>query len=113
MKGDRDQCLRVFNNVLKNAVQSLDDVEDPLIEIRAEKYNSVVHIIIHDNGCGIPEELQPKIFTPNFTTKSTGTGFGLTMVKNSVLAFNGAMSFETKIDEGTTFTLTFPLVDEI
>jgi two-component system nitrogen regulation sensor histidine kinase NtrY len=63
-----------------------------------------------DNGVGIAEEIKPKLFTPNFTTKTTGTGLGLAMVKNSVTSFNGTISFETEINKGTTFILEFPAV---
>jgi two-component system, NtrC family, nitrogen regulation sensor histidine kinase NtrY len=110
VKGDRDQCLRVFNNVLKNAVQALDESENPRIEIDAKEMDNKIQIIIKDNGCGIDEELKAKIFTPNFTTKTTGSGLGLAMVKNSMLGFEGDIRFTSEKGLGTSFYLEFMLV---
>lgn len=105
---DRDQCLRVFTNLLKNAGQSIPDYRKGMIEITATSNEQDVIIKIKDNGCGIPMELQSKIFTPNFTTKTTGTGLGLAMVKNSIVSFGGTITFETVEDIGTTFIITLP-----
>lgn len=107
VRGDRDQCLRVFNNLLKNAVQALEEVNDPLIEIKAAREGSMVKIMFIDNGCGIPESLKLKIFSPNFTTKTTGSGLGLAMVKNIMQGFGGAVSFESEKGKGTVFYLEF------
>ncbi|WP_317899483.1 sensor histidine kinase [Aurantibacillus circumpalustris] len=107
VNGDRDQCLRVFNNVLKNALQALDGVKDPLINIDIEKNEGVVIIAISDNGCGIDDDMKSKIFTPNFTTKTTGSGLGLAMVKNIMLGFEGSISFTSESGKGTTFYLEF------
>lgn len=111
VKGDRDQCLRVFNNVLKNALQALDERENPFVEISCERKTNSVVISIHDNGCGISDELKSKIFTPNFTTKTTGSGLGLAMVKNILLGFEGTIWFESESETGTTFYLEFILSD--
>lgn len=105
---DKDQCIRIFTNLIKNAEQAIPDNRNGKIEIVASNTNQFVTIKITDNGCGIPDELKSKLFTPNFTTKSTGTGLGLAMVKNSILSFNGSISFDTKLNEGTTFTINFP-----
>ena len=61
-----------------------------------------------DNGIGIPEEQQPRIFSPNFTTKSAGMGLGLSMVKNIMQECGGDISFHSVEGKGTTFTLIFP-----
>jgi len=108
MQADKDQCVRVFTNLLKNAEQSIPESRVGKIEVKAYVENNMIVVKIKDNGCGIAQELQHKLFTPNFTTKTTGTGLGLAMVKNSVLSFNGTITFETDINFGTTFTLTFP-----
>jgi two-component system nitrogen regulation sensor histidine kinase NtrY len=107
VKGDRDQCLRVFNNILKNAVQAVDEVENALIEIRYHRSGSVAIISISDNGCGINDELKTKIFTPNFTTKTTGSGLGLAMVKNIIQGFGGDIRFESEAGKGSVFYLEF------
>jgi len=111
IKGDRDQCLRVFNNILKNAVQAMEDLQDPHIYIGCEQKEDVVIISIQDNGCGINEALRSKIFTPNFTTKTTGSGLGLAMVKNIMLGFGGSISFTSEQEKGTTFYLEFKLAE--
>lgn len=112
VKGDRDQCLRVFNNILKNAVQALDESRDPLIDISFDLSNDKVTIAIRDNGCGIDEDLKPKIFTPNFTTKNTGSGLGLAMVKNILDGFGGKIWFESEKGSKTTFYLQFLPADK-
>jgi len=109
IKGDRDQCLRVFNNILKNAVQALEGFNNPVIEIAREFREEGVVISIEDNGCGIDEELKSKIFTPNFTTKNTGSGLGLAMVKNIMVGFGGSIGFVSEKNKGTTFILEFKI----
>jgi nitrogen fixation/metabolism regulation signal transduction histidine kinase len=105
--GDKDQALRVFNNIIKNAVQALDDISNPKIEIGMIKSDIAIIISIKDNGTGINPELQKKLFTPNFTTKNTGSGLGLAMVKNIMQGFNGKVWFESEINKGTCFYLEF------
>ncbi|MBA3679814.1 MAG: HAMP domain-containing histidine kinase [Bacteroidetes bacterium] len=105
--GDKDQALRVFNNILKNAVQALDERESPKIEISMNENDTSVIILITDNGVGIGAEMKQKLFTPNFTTKNTGSGLGLAMVKNIMQGFNGKVWFDSEINKGTTFYLEF------
>jgi two-component system nitrogen regulation sensor histidine kinase NtrY len=109
---DREQCLRIFTNLLKNAEQSIPENRKGKIEVTAFADKNNVTIKVKDNGCGIAEELTHRLFIPNFTTKTTGTGLGLAMVKNSVVSFNGTISFETDINFGTTFILVFPVVNQ-
>lgn len=106
---DREQCLRIFTNLLKNAEQSVPINRRGKIEVMAYVTETYVTVKVKDNGIGIAEEIKSKLFTPNFTTKSTGTGLGLAMVKNSVVSFNGTITFETELNEGTIFTLLFPV----
>jgi two-component system nitrogen regulation sensor histidine kinase NtrY len=105
---DKDQCIRIFTNLVKNAEQSIPDNRKGEIKITANSDDNFVTIKVTDNGSGIPTELRPKIFTPNFTTKSTGTGLGLAMVKNSIQSFKGTIDFETELNVGTTFTIKLP-----
>lgn len=104
---DKNQCLRIFNNVIKNAVQSIPEGREGEISIHISLREQMVLVCVKDNGIGIPDEMKAKIFVPNFTTKSTGTGLGLAMVKNSIVAFGGEIWFESKRNEGTSFYLTF------
>lgn len=105
---DKEQCLRIFTNLLKNAEQSIPITQKGKIEINAKVTSGEIVVTVKDNGCGIPEELNSKMFVPNFTTKTTGTGLGLAMVKNSVISFNGTISFDSEVNVGTVFTLIFP-----
>jgi len=106
---DREQLLRVFNNLLRNAIQAMVDDRPGNIAVKLHEKDGFYEIEIMDNGTGIPEELREKIFYPNFTTKSTGMGLGLAMVKNSVESFNGKVRFESEPGEGTTFFVSLPI----
>ena len=102
---DRDQLIRVFNNLLTNAIQAIPDERQGQIKITLLKKGEGYQIRIKDNGQGIPEELQEKVFYPNFTTKSSGTGIGLSMSRNIIEQFGGQIYFETEKNVGTTFII--------
>lgn len=104
---DKEQMLRVFNNLLKNAIQATSEVEHPQIVINSKAYEENYLISISDNGCGIPESLKQKIFTPNFTTKSTGSGLGLAMIKNIFDTIQAKIWFESEEHKGSIFYLEF------
>lgn len=107
---DREQLQRVFNNLIKNAIQSVPETREGKIFITLEKPNNTVLIKIQDNGTGISDEMKDKIFTPNFTTKSTGMGLGLAMVKSIIENCGGVIWFETIVDKGTVFFIALPLI---
>lgn len=107
VKGDREQCLRVFNNLFKNAIQALEEVENPRLDVFCEMKEHSVVIEVRDNGCGIDDEKKSKVFTPNFTTKNTGSGLGLAMVKNILEGFDGSIWFVSQKNQGTSFYLEF------
>jgi len=102
---DPEQVSHVFTNILKNALQALQGRPDSDI-IVILKVADRVEISISDNGPGIPEAVQSKIFMPNFTTKSTGMGLGLAITKNIVDGCEGSITFDTS-DKGTTFYIYF------
>lgn len=107
--GDKDQLLRSFNNLLKNAIEAAVGVEKSLIYIKITNDSQQVYVEIDDNGKGIDPELQDNIFVPNFTTKSSGTGLGLAFVKQAVENAGGTIDFKSVANTGTTFYLSFPL----
>ncbi|TAJ12801.1 GHKL domain-containing protein [Marinilabiliaceae bacterium JC017] len=109
---DRDQMLSVFNNILKNAVQSIPPKAEGIIKIALDTSLSKVHISIADNGRGMTEEIKEKVFRPNFTTKSGGMGLGLAIVKNIINNTKGHIWFETQEGVGTTFFIELPLYHE-
>lgn len=105
---DENQMLRVFNNLLKNAIQALPAERKGIIRIDLENEENYCRITFTDNGMGIPSEQQTRIFSPNFTTKSAGMGLGLAMVKNIIDNSRGQIWFESKENEGTTFYILLP-----
>jgi len=109
--GDKDLLLRVFNNLIQNARQAIPENRSPKIGIFIHKLKDEWHIEVKDNGSGIPEENQSKIFTPYFTTKSKGTGLGLAMVKQIIDMHEGKINYETS-SKGTTFNITFKVYEE-
>ncbi|HZX59769.1 MAG TPA: ATP-binding protein, partial [Mucilaginibacter sp.] len=110
INADRDQLLRCFNNLLKNAIEAIPPDYQGLIEINYLLTSKNILLSIKDNGNGIAENLRDKIFEPNFTTKSSGTGLGLAFVKNSIENAGGKVWFETVISVGTTFYISLPEV---
>jgi nitrogen fixation/metabolism regulation signal transduction histidine kinase len=110
VRADKDQLLRSFNNLLKNAIEAVADGKEGIIDIAGLQINNKVEIKISDNGSGIPLNSRNNIFVPNFTTKSSGTGLGLAFVKQAIQNVNGNIYFTTEIDVGTTFYITLPLV---
>ncbi|MGZ3766087.1 MAG: ATP-binding protein [Mucilaginibacter sp.] len=108
INADRDQLLRCFNNLLKNAIEAMPQGRSGLIEINYLITSKNILLSVKDNGNGIPENLREKIFEPNFTTKSSGTGLGLAFVKNSIENAGGKVWFETIIGTGTTFYFSLP-----
>lgn len=107
-KFDRTQLIRVVTNLVKNATQALKDVKNPHIIVTVEEEEEMVCISVTDNGSGISEENKTKVFEPKFTTKSSGMGLGLAMVKNIVETYGGSISFVSKQNKGTIFNVRFP-----
>jgi two-component system, NtrC family, nitrogen regulation sensor histidine kinase NtrY len=107
---DKDQLVRIFTNLVKNALQSIPDERKGLVVLQVMDEHDYFRVSVQDNGSGIPKELIDKIFTPNFTTKSGGTGLGLAMVKNMVNMMNGEIWFTTVENKGTSFFVRLPRV---
>ena len=106
---DKEQVLIVFSNLIQNGIQAVPKGREAVIKIKAEEIKDNVKISITDNGSGVPEELKDKLFIPNFTTKSSGMGLGLAIVKNIIVNAGGEIWYETQMDVGTTFYVTFPV----
>lgn len=109
VEADKTQLNRLFTNLLQNAVQSVPDFRNIKIAITSKRDNGYAFVSIKDNGSGIPASMQTKIFAPNFTTKTSGTGLGLAMCKGIVEKVNGSISFETKEGEWTVFYVRIPI----
>lgn len=110
INADKTQMNRLFTNLFTNAVEACRERGNCRIEVNEHKDAGQIVISIKDNGEGIAPEMQERIFVPNFTTKSSGTGLGLAMCKGIVEQAKGSIWFETKQGEGTTFFVQLPVV---
>lgn len=107
---DENLLVRTFNNLLINALQSVPEGREPIIEVSMEQSGADrIKICIADNGAGIPEEVQPKVFVPNFTTKTSGSGIGLAVARRGIESAGGQIWFETQENVGTSFCIELPL----
>ncbi|MFH6767436.1 HAMP domain-containing sensor histidine kinase [Gaetbulibacter aquiaggeris] len=107
-KFDRTQLIRVVTNLVKNGIQAIPNNREPKIKVNVKTENEQVIITVSDNGAGVLEENKMKVFEPKFTTKTSGMGLGLAMVKNIVEMHKGTISFESEPNKGTTFKVTIP-----
>lgn len=105
-KAIEKDMVRLFNNLIKNAIQALDNISAGKVDISITQSESHIKVQITDNGKGIDDGFKGKIFQPYFTTKSGGTGLGLAIVNNIVNETGGSISFESSTN-GTTFFLKF------
>ena len=106
---DKDQINRIVNNLVKNAIQSVPENKIPDIEVELSEKDEHVYIKVKDNGSGIDETISQKIFEPKFTTKTSGMGLGLPMIKNIIETYNGSISYDTTKGKGTVFVVSFPI----
>jgi len=107
---DKTQLNRLFTNLFQNAVESCTERETCTVIVKEEVAGESVIITITDNGDGIPAAMRSKIFMPNFTTKSSGTGLGLAMSKTIVEQAKGEIWFETVEGTGTSFFVKLPIL---
>jgi len=105
---DREQLLRVFNNLIKNAWQAVPEDKTPVIEINIAVKTKTVLISFKDNGTGIEESKKDRIFEPSFTTKTHGMGLGLAMAKSIIENLNGDIWFENGKEQGAVFFIEVP-----
>jgi two-component system, NtrC family, nitrogen regulation sensor histidine kinase NtrY len=112
INADREQLSRALINLIRNGIQAIPENRKGEILISLVREDETVIIQVADNGTGISPELQEKMFSPNFTTKSSGMGLGLAIVKNIAGNFNGKVWYETRLNEGTTFCFGIPVYDE-
>lgn len=109
---DKDQMIRTFNNLLKNALQAIPEKRIGKISVRIIRVNKWIKISVSDNGVGIPSEQRSKLFVPYFTTKSNGSGLGLPIVKQIIENHRGVIYVQTMVGFGTTFIIELPTIDE-
>ncbi len=111
-KVDRTQLIRIITNLVKNAIQSIpENQENKSILVRVKKDQNNVLITVMDNGVGIQPKDISRIFEPKFTTKSSGMGLGLGIIKNIIENYKGTITFDTEFGKGTTFTVSLPIIN--
>lgn len=108
--GDREQLVRVFNNLIKNGIQAIERGKHGVITITFDLSTDSITVHVSDNGIGISQNIIPKLFTPNFTTKSGGTGLGLAITREIIVGLGGEISVSTEQGKGSTFSVTLPRI---
>jgi nitrogen fixation/metabolism regulation signal transduction histidine kinase len=110
-KLDRTQLIRIITNLVKNATQSIPETQkEKLVVVSVKEANKNVIITVKDNGAGIESENTEHVFEPKFTTKTSGMGLGLGIIKNIIENYKGTITFETEFGKGTTFIVSIPIV---
>lgn len=108
---DRTQLIRVVTNLVKNAIQAIPENQankSIIVSVKEEK--NQVQISVQDNGTGIEGDDSSRIFEPKFTTKNSGMGLGLGIIKNIIENYNGTITFETASGKGTVFCVFLPII---
>ena len=110
---DRTQLIRIITNLVKNALQAIpEEKEDKKVIVSVKKEGTNAIIKVQDNGKGIAEEDFERIFEPKFTTKTSGMGLGLAIIKNIIENYSGSITFESKLNQGTTFKVILPIINQ-
>jgi signal transduction histidine kinase len=99
---------QVLLNLITNAVDALCERDNPAIALSVSASEGLVRIKVEDNGCGMAEDQVMDMFKPFYTTKATGTGLGLVIVKKMITRMNGTIAIESRRDVGTSVTISLP-----
>ena len=108
VKLDKEQWIRVMTNLIKNSIQSIPYDRESNIQVKIIESTKKVKIIVSDNGLGVSNKNREKIFEPKFTTKSDGMGLGLGIVRSIINSHRGKISYKSKNNKGTDFTISLP-----
>ena len=109
---DPTQLIRIITNLVKNATQSIpEEQEEKLVLVSIKEVDKNIIIAVKDNGTGIETENIEHVFEPKFTTKTSGMGLGLGIIKNIIENYKGTITFETELGTGTTFIVMLPIVN--
>ncbi len=107
--GDKNHLIRVFNNLIINAIQAIPSDREGKIRVTLFQEDKMAIVKISDNGGGIPPEIRERVFEPNFTTKTSGSGLGLAICRKIIEGHDGNIRFETRDNEGTDFFVELPI----
>ncbi|MRT94490.1 PAS domain-containing sensor histidine kinase [Ancylomarina sp. 16SWW S1-10-2] len=105
---DREQFVRIYVNLLNNAIEAIPNDKAGIIKIDLKKENGYWLTSVSDNGKGVDPNIKERLFYPNFTTKSSGMGLGLAIVKNNVTQAGGKIWVESELGKGSTFYIKIP-----
>ena len=105
---DKTQLIRIVTNLIKNATQAIEGQENPRIDVKVSCQKDKIFIEVSDNGRGIKQEVEHLIFEPKFTTKTSGMGLGLPIIKSIIEAYEGSITFTSNEGKGTKFTVILP-----
>ena len=105
---DREQFVRIYVNLLNNAIESIPSDQEGIILMELKEENEYWLTSVKDNGKGVDPKIKARLFYPNFTTKSSGMGLGLAIVKNSVVQAGGEIWVESELDKGSCFYIKIP-----
>lgn len=105
---DKIYLSRIITNLVANAQQAKDETRDNIINVDVEQRQKRVIVTVEDKGVGISDDMYDRIFEPNFTSKTSGTGLGLTMVRKMVEDYKGEISVKSEVGKGSTFTISLP-----
>jgi two-component system, NtrC family, nitrogen regulation sensor histidine kinase NtrY len=106
VRADKDHVIRVFNNLISNGIQATPHQNQVPIYLSIRPSKDLVLVRVNDKGAGISDDKKQQVFTPKFTTKSTGSGLGLVMVKNMIQQMGGKIWFWSKPNKGASFFFT-------
>lgn len=111
LKGNVNSLVQVINNLISNAIQAYNGKTNEVMDLLVEKTEHEFVISVRDYGCGMPDEVQDKLFKEMITTKGkNGTGLGLFMSYSTIRGhFNGNITFESELGKGTTFHVILPI----
>jgi nitrogen fixation/metabolism regulation signal transduction histidine kinase len=112
IQADRDEMERLFRNLIKNAVESIAENGTIRLALRRQAGAEGLEILLEDSGCGIDPETLRKVFHPGFTTKETGTGLGLALVRSSLSHYGGIIRLESAKGSGTMVRISLPWPQE-
>jgi two-component system NtrC family sensor kinase len=114
--GDPHQLEQVFVNLIINAIQTLDTIEEPRrLTIESYQKDNTIHLSFADNGPGIPDEIISRIFDPFFTTKEVGqgTGLGLSICFGIISEHKGQIRVENAPEGGAVFHIELPIIEAV
>ena len=107
---DKNQLIRILNNLVKNAIESIPKDRKGIIHLELYTKDDKAIIKVEDNGSGIDPAMAQKIFQPKFTTKDSGSGLGLAIAMNMIESMNGRLYFKSEVDKGTTFFIELDVI---